>query len=194
MLQSLLAVPALTPLAKFAAAQAPSKSSNHHGKPTEPTPSAPKVTLNIRDFGAAGDGATKDTAAIQQTIDRCAVLGGGEVLVPAGNYLTGAIALGSKTLLRLDKDATIIGTPDFADYPVTQVRWEGKWFQGHTALIYALDADNIGVAGPGKVTGFAGSLINTNNVTGSGLNGAASIDPPKLPDPVPAPSQPYQLH
>jgi hypothetical protein len=45
-----------------------------------------------------------------------------------------------------------------------------------------------------KVTGFAGSLINTNNVTGSGLNGAASIDPPKLPDPVPAPSQPYQLH
>jgi polygalacturonase len=153
MLQSLLAVPALTPLAKFAAAQAPSKSSNHHGKPTEPTPSAPKVTLNIRDFGAAGDGATKDTAAIQQTIDRCAVLGGGEVLVPAGNYLTGAIALRSKTLLRLDKDATIIGTPDFADYPVTQVRWEGKWIQGHTALIYGLDADNIGVAGPGKIVG-----------------------------------------
>ncbi len=96
---------------------------------------------------------TKDTAAIQQAIDRCWVLGGGEVLVPAGNYLTGAIALRSNTILRLDKDATILGTPDFADYPVTQVRWEGKWIQGRTGLIYAIDADHIGVVGPGKIVG-----------------------------------------
>jgi ribosomal 30S subunit maturation factor RimM len=51
----------------------------------------------------------------------------GEVLVPAGNYLTGAIALRSNTLLRMEQDATIMGTPDLADYPVTEVRWEGKW-------------------------------------------------------------------
>ncbi len=81
------------------------------------------VILNVRDFDAKGDGATKDTAAIQQAIDRCSVLGGGEVLVPAGNYLTGAIALKPDTILRLAKDAVILGTPDFADYPVTQVRW-----------------------------------------------------------------------
>ncbi len=111
------------------------------------------VTLNIRDFGAKGDGATKDTAAIQQAIDRCSVLGGGEVLVPAGNYLTGAIALKPDTILRLDKDAVILGSPDFGDYPVTQVRWEGKWIQGHVGLIYALNADHIGVVGPGKIVG-----------------------------------------
>jgi polygalacturonase len=35
-----------------------------------------------------------------------------------------------------------------------------------------------------KVTGFAGSLVSINNVTGDGLKGAAAIDPPKLPDPV----------
>jgi polygalacturonase len=115
----------------------------------------PKLILNIRDFGAAGDGTTKDTAAIQQAIDRCWVLGGGEVLVPAGNYLTGAIALKSNTILRLDKAAIITGTPDFADYPVTQVRWEGKWIQGRTGLIYAINADHIGVVGPGKVAGNA---------------------------------------
>jgi len=45
-----------------------------------------------------------------------------------------------------------------------------------------------------KVTGYSDSLININNVTGSGLTGAASIDPPKVPDPVTTPSQPYQLH
>jgi polygalacturonase len=107
----------------------------------------------VRDFGATGDGKTKDTAAIQQAIDRCWALGGGEVLVPAGSYLTGAIALKSKTLLRLDKDATINGSPDFADYPVTQVRWEGKWIPGRVGLIYAIDADRIGVVGPGKIVG-----------------------------------------
>jgi polygalacturonase len=51
------------------------------------------VALSVRDFGAKGDGVSKDTAAIQQAIDRCSVLGGGEVLVPAGTYLTGAVAL-----------------------------------------------------------------------------------------------------
>jgi polygalacturonase len=113
----------------------------------------PALTLSVRDFGATGDGKTKDTAAIQQAIDRCWVLGGGEVLLPAGNYLTGAVALKSNTLLRLDKDATILGTPDFADYPVTQVRWEGKWIQGRAGLIYAINADRIGIIGPGKIVG-----------------------------------------
>jgi polygalacturonase len=115
----------------------------------------PKRVLNVREFGAAGDGTTKDTAAIQQALDRCWVLGGGEVLVPAGNYFTGAVALRPNTILRLEKDATILGSPDFADYPVLQVRWEGKWIQGRTGLIYALNADHIGVVGPGKIAGNA---------------------------------------
>ena len=116
-------------------------------------PARPKLTLNVRDFGAAGDGKTKDTGALQQAIDRAWALGGGEVLVQGGNYLTGALALRSGTTLRLEKDAVILGSPDFADYPVTQVRWEGKWIQGHVGLIYALDAEHIGIAGPGKIAG-----------------------------------------
>ena len=117
------------------------------------SPAAARLALNVRDFGATGDGATKDTAAIQQALDRCSVLGGGEVLVPPGNYLTGALALRSNTILRLSKDAAILGTPDFADYPVTQVRWEGKWISGHVGLIYAISAGHIGVIGPGKIVG-----------------------------------------
>jgi polygalacturonase len=111
------------------------------------------LKLSVRDFGAKGDGATKDTSAIQQALDRCSVLGGGEVLVPPGNYLTGAIALRSNTLLRLQENAVINGTNDFAEYPVTQVRWEGKWIPGRVGLLYAVGASNIGVVGPGRIVG-----------------------------------------
>jgi len=112
-----------------------------------------RLTLSVRDFGATGDGTTKDTVAIQKAIDRCGVLGGGEVLFPAGRYLSGAIALRSNTTLRLTENAIIAGSPDFADYPVTQVRWEGKWIPGYVGLIYAIDANQIGITGPGKIIG-----------------------------------------
>ncbi len=121
--------------------------------PDAPAPRWPSLTLNVRNFGAKGDGVTKDTVAIQQAIDRCAAFGGGSVLVPPGAYLTGAIALRTNTLLRLEKDAAILGSPDLADYPVTQVRWEGKWIQGRAGLIYAIGANHIGVSGPGRIDG-----------------------------------------
>jgi hypothetical protein len=44
-----------------------------------------------------------------------------------------------------------------------------------------------------KVTGYTGPLIGINKVTGKGLAGAATIDPPKVPDPIPAPANPYQV-
>jgi polygalacturonase len=117
------------------------------------TPASARVALDVRDFGAAADGATKDTAAIQRALDRCGVLGGGEVLFPAGTYLSGAIALRSNTTLRLAQGAVISGSPDFVDYPVTQVRWEGKWIPGNVGLIHALDASQIAIAGPGQIKG-----------------------------------------
>ena len=44
-----------------------------------------------------------------------------------------------------------------------------------------------------KVTGFTGPLLGIHNVTGKGLQGAVAIEAPKMPDPVTAPSKPYQL-
>jgi polygalacturonase len=112
-----------------------------------------KLNLNVLDFGVVGDGVTLNTKALQQAIDRCFVLGGGEVFVPAGDYLTGAIQLRSGVLLRLHPEAILRGTPNFEDYPVTQVRWEGKWIQGYTALIFAVDASYTGITGEGKIIG-----------------------------------------
>jgi hypothetical protein len=43
-----------------------------------------------------------------------------------------------------------------------------------------------------QVTGFTGPLIGVYHVSGSGLEGAATIDGPKVPDPVVASGEPYR--
>ena len=111
-----------------------------------------RESYTVRALGATGNGTTKDTAAFQKTLDACAA-NGGEVIVPAGNYLIGSIELKSGTTLRLENGANLIGSPDLEDYPIVKVRWEGKWIDGHRALISARDANHIGIVGPGKISG-----------------------------------------
>ena len=174
-----LALPlSLVPLG-MARAATPNKPAKRSASGLNLTPRKSDLSLNVRDFGAKGDGATKDTAAMQQAIDRCWVLGGGEVVVPAGNFLTGALALRSHTiLLRLEKDANIVGSPDLADYPVTEVRWEGKWIGGHLGLIYALEANHTGVGwDPGKI-------IASQKVGGRPTPQSFSLRRPAVTEPI----------
>ncbi|MBN2130386.1 MAG: glycoside hydrolase family 28 protein [Sedimentisphaerales bacterium] len=117
------------------------------------SPSTGGAAWNVREMGAVGDGWTKDTAAFQQAIDRCSAAGGGQVVVPAGQYLIGAIALKSNTTLRLQEGATLAGSGDIEDYPLATIRWEGRWEQGHRALIHANDANHIAIVGPGRIDG-----------------------------------------
>ena len=51
--------------------------------------------FNVRDYGAKGDGAAKDTAAVQRAVDAASAAGGGEVLLPKGTYLCGSVFLKS---------------------------------------------------------------------------------------------------
>jgi len=153
--QGTLAAPMLALLPSLAEALGPKKNASATDTSSEQMkPSAkPTVSLNVKDYGATGDGKTKDTLAIQQTIERCAAFGGGEVVVPAGDYLTGALVLRSGVVLRVEEGATLNGSPDMSDYPLAQVRWEGHWIKGYSAFISATDAENIGIAGPGKIMG-----------------------------------------
>ncbi len=104
---------------------------------------------NPRDFGAKADGATKDTAAIQKAIDACAANGGGVVRLNAGTYLSAPIVLKSNITLELEKGATLLGSPDHADYPdITEFRLPGV-----QALVSATNAENVAITGDGTIDG-----------------------------------------
>jgi polygalacturonase len=111
------------------------------------TANAGKQTLNVLDFGAKGDGVTKNTAALQKALDACGENGGGTVLVPEGVFLTGSLRLSANTTLLLTPRTDLLGSPDIADYPLENTRWEGEFREGHRALLWATNAANLAISG-----------------------------------------------
>lgn len=114
---------------------------------------ASATTWSVRDFGATGNGTTRDTAAIQKTLDAAAAHGGGEVRVPAGRYLTGSLVLGAHTTLHLAAGAVLLGTANPGDYPLVQARWEGIERPCHRALVSASHVDDVAITGAGTIEG-----------------------------------------
>jgi polygalacturonase len=115
---------------------------------------APVVkSCDVRAFGAKGDGTTKDTAAIQKAIDSCTAKATaatpGVVKVPAGTYLTGPIMLRSNLVLELETGATLLGSPDRADFPT----WTFAHKQTVQPLVSSLNAENITIRGGGTIDG-----------------------------------------
>ncbi len=111
------------------------------------------ATYNVRDYGAAGDGETLDTAAIQAAIEACGGAGGGTVTVPAGTYLTGSLTLRSYVTLHLEGGATLLGSHDAADYPIVESRWEGASRPTHAPLVGGSDLETVAIAGRGTIDG-----------------------------------------
>ena len=107
--------------------------------------------FNVKSFGAVGDGAAMDTAALQQAINACTEAGGGTVWVPPGNYQIGTLHLKSNVTLSLDHGASILGSQNMTDYPVDKLR---PTREGNSeCLLYAEDASNIRLEGLGVIDG-----------------------------------------
>src|ERR1700733_13147033 len=115
---------------------------------TVPAVAAGKV-CDARTYGAKADGATKDTKAIQAAIDDCASAGGGTVKLAGGTFVSAPIVLKSNITLDIAKGATLLGSPDHADYPAkTEFRAEGT-----QSLVSATNAEKVAITGEGTIDG-----------------------------------------
>ncbi|MFM7243851.1 MAG: glycoside hydrolase family 28 protein [Planctomycetaceae bacterium] len=113
--------------------------------PAVAPPVIPDRSGSIRDHGAKGDGSADDTPAIQATIDAVAAAGGGRVVVPAGRYLSGPLTLRSRIDLHLEKDAVLLMSQRFEDYP--------KGSNVFLKFIAAEGVEDVRVSGPGTIDG-----------------------------------------
>ena len=107
--------------------------------------------INIKRFGAIGDGVAMDTEAVQDAIDDCHEAGSGVVWVPAGDFQIGTIILKSNVTLSLDYGASLLGSTNAADYPTGNLS-SPREGAAH-CLIYAENASNITIEGLGVIDG-----------------------------------------
>ena len=73
-------------------------------------------TFLITDYGAVPGINSLQTEKIQSAIDKCFSEGGGEVIIPEGTFMTGAIRLRSNVTLHLLKNACLKGSKNPEDY------------------------------------------------------------------------------
>lgn len=98
-----------------------------------PSTSKTRITIQPNQSGLI-------TEIIQKAIDSCAASGGGVVVFPSGNFLTGGIQLKSNVTLQLDKGAVLQGSDKYADY-------------SNDAFIYGRELSNISIQGEGIIDG-----------------------------------------
>lgn len=115
-------------------------------------PVFPQRDFVITDFGAQPGGKIDNTDAIRKAIAACHNAGGGRVVIPAGEWLTGPIHFKSNVNLHLAKDAVISFSDNPKDYlPAVQSSWEGHECFNYSPLVYAFQCENVAITGEGKL-------------------------------------------
>ncbi len=135
----------------------------------EPDPMSSHGIVNVRHYGAVGDGKTLDSNAINRAIEAAAAAGGGTVLFPAGSYLCFSLHLKSHVHLHLAQGCTIVaadsplpgqqtgyngGTYDAAE---SNTPWEDYQDFGHNhwhnSLIWGEGIHDFSITGSGLIFG-----------------------------------------
>src|SRR5438270_12294259 len=123
--------------------------------PNFPPPQFKSGRVNVRDFGATGNGRGNDTPGINRAIQNCNAAGGGDVLFPSGRYLAASIHLQSNVRLVLDKDAVITGANNGYDPPEPNAFEKYQDFghsHFHNALMWGENIENFAIVG-GRING-----------------------------------------
>nr|WP_296486988.1 glycoside hydrolase family 28 protein [uncultured Acetatifactor sp.] len=125
------------------------------------------VTLNVKDFGAKGDGITDDTACLQAAV--MTVPEHSRVYVPKGTYRFTHLFLKSHMKLELAKDALLLAIPDNEKYPILPGRiesydeeseflpasWEGSPTDTYASIITGMYVEDVVIYGQGTIDGAA---------------------------------------
>src|SRR6476620_4811232 len=123
-------------------------------------PKFPKRDFVITKFGAKPNAGFDNREAINKTIDACSKAGGGRVVVPAGEFLTGAIRLKSNVNLYVSKGSTLKFSTDPTAYlPLVHTRWEGMELMHLSPFIYAYEETNVAITGEGTLDGQGKSFF-----------------------------------
>ena len=132
---------------------------------------------NIRKYGAKGDGAALDTAALQAAVDACNRDGGGTVLVPAGTFQIGTVELKSNVTLHIAAAGKLLGTADGKQYhsvDAIPLTGDSTLNDGNWALLFAVNATNVTIEGAGTIDGqgakFHSAVRGTPPPSGLGGN------------------------
>lgn len=134
---------------------------------TEVTTDWEFVTLNVRDFGAKGDGVQDDTRFIQAAVMACPK--DGRVLVPKGTYRIGSLFLKDDLRLELAEGAVLSAMTDRKEFPVfpgliqgydeeseyNLGTWEGNPLPMFSAIITGVNVRNVVLYGQGMIEGNA---------------------------------------
>src|SRR5215813_6245243 len=119
-------------------------------------PKFPARDFNVMQFGAVANTGAESTDAIAKAIAVCSEAGGGRVVIPSGEFLTGPIHLKSRVNLYVSRGAVLKFVTDPRKYlPVVYTRWEGTELMNYSPLIYAFEQEDIAVTGPGTLDGQA---------------------------------------
>lgn len=120
----------------------------------------------ITAFGAVADGVTNNAAVIQKLIDKAAAEGGGQVVVPAGNFMTGSIFLKSNVDLHLSLGARLLGSPNRRDYTSGRTSTVSArpgeyndYANDRVAVVAAFGQTNISISGKGVIDGQGQELM-----------------------------------
>ncbi len=110
--------------------------------------------FSITKYGASQEAsAGKNQQAINKAIAACSKAGGGKVIVPRGEWLTGAIRLQSHVNLVVEEGATLKFAFDTKLYPLVKTSWEGIGCWNYSPCIYAYQATDVAVTGKGTIDG-----------------------------------------
>ncbi len=123
------------------------------------------VTLNVRDFGAKGDGVHDDTIFIQAAIMACPAES--RVLIPEGTYRITSLFLKDNVKIELAKGAVLSAFTDRAKFPVFPAMiqswdeegeynlgtWEGNPLPMFTGIITGVNVKNAAIYGQGVIEG-----------------------------------------